>query len=364
MSLLYKPDWEQTMENYKAWWAREDFGRCAIAVTGRKAGTEGIEPPTAPNDPDKLYLDFDYLHEKNEYQLSTTYFGGEAIPQWSNGQKGGLGIAGILGVPLERRRETTWTRPILTKEFLSEHDYRDIKVDFEGERWKLTESMHRFAVEDSKGKAIPFTYAIGHTGDTLAGLRSTNKLLYDVVDEPETVREFELYLIENVWKPVFDRIFDIVKDASFGGCTNWMGIWGPGKCFAPSNDFTYMISTEMYRDIFLDGLKKHLDMLDYKIYHVDGIGAFKHVDMLCELDNLQGLQILPGDGKPSPLHYMDVLKKVQAAGKNLHIGIRPEEVKTALENLSSKGLYINTWARTEEEAKELIKLCERESRFY
>jgi hypothetical protein len=35
-----------------------------------------------------------------------------------------------------------------------------------------------------------------------------------------------------------------------------------------------------------------------------------------------------------------------------------------LENLSSKGLFIRTWVDTEEEAKELIKLCEKESRYY
>lgn len=33
MELLFKPDWEQTKERFSAWWAHEDFGRCAIAVT-------------------------------------------------------------------------------------------------------------------------------------------------------------------------------------------------------------------------------------------------------------------------------------------------------------------------------------------
>ena len=60
---------------------------------------------------------------------------------------------------------------------------------------------------------------------------------------------------------------------------------------------------------------------------------------------------------------MDTLKKVQAAGKCLHISIPPREVKDALENLSSRGLYIETWCDTEEEARSLIRLCERESRY-
>ena len=80
MSLLYKPDWEQAMENYKAWWAQEDFGRCAISITGRKAGTEHIKPPKLPDKIEDRWLDYDYLHAKNEYQMQTTYYGGEAFP--------------------------------------------------------------------------------------------------------------------------------------------------------------------------------------------------------------------------------------------------------------------------------------------
>ena len=106
-------------------------------------------------------------------------------------------------------------------------------------------------------------------------------------------------------------------------------------------------------------------MIDYSLYHVDGVEAFRHVDLLCELDRLNGLQILPGAGKPSPLYYMDVLKKVQDHGKNLHIRFPAKELPEALENLSSKGLFIwITDCHSEEEADALIKYCEKNSRFY
>jgi len=64
------------------------------------------------------------------------------------------------------------------------------------------------------------------------------------------------------------------------------------------------------------------------------------------------------------LYYMDILKKVQAAGKGLHISIAPEEVAYALDNLSSKGLFINTWCETVEEGYDLLKLTEKYSKFY
>jgi len=41
-------------------------------------------------------------------------------------------------------------------------------------------------------------------------------------------------------------------------------------------------------------------------------------------------------------------------GKNLHISMEPEEVRTALDELSSKGLYISTWCKTEEDAGDLL----------
>lgn len=83
-----------------------------------------------------------------------------------------------------------------------------------------------------------------------------------------------------------------------------------------------------------------------------------HVDALCELPQLHALQILPGAGKPSALHYMDVLKKVQAAGKGLQMYLSPEEVKPALEQLSARGLLITTHTNTEAEARQLLKDAE------
>jgi hypothetical protein len=111
----------------------------------------------------------------------------------------------------------------------------------------------------------------------------------------------------------------------------------------------------MFSSIFLPAIERQTRFLDNCVYHVDGIGNFLHVPALCELPSLQALQILPGAGKPSPLHYMDTLKYVQNAGKNLHISIPPAEVETALRELSSKGLFIQTWCSSETEARELLK---------
>ena len=50
---------------------------------------------------------------------------------------------------------------------------------------------------------------------------------------------------------------------------------------------------------------------------------------------------------------------MQRAGKNLQLYLAPEEVRPALEQLSARGLFILTWARTEAEARTLLQNAER-----
>jgi len=213
--------------------------------------------------------------------------------------------------------------------------------------------MLGFSVEQGRGKFIPTVGALGGCGDTLAGLRGNLALLTDLVDCPDYVREFDQYLMRQ-WIGVYEGFYRITHEAAQGS-TCWFPLWSPGKFYASQNDFAYMISPRMFREIFLPSIEMQTNFLDHAVYHVDGVGNFVHVDALLELPRLQALQILPGAGKPSPLHYMDVLKKVQAAQKNLHITIPPNEVEKALDELSVRGLFIHTYCDSEEQARLLIR---------
>ena len=202
---------------------------------------------------------------------------------------------------------------------------------------------------------LPGLLPVGGCGDTLADIRGTQRLLLDVMDCPQYVREFEKHLM-GLWMDVFDCHYGIIGQEG-QGAVDWMGIWAPGRYFTAANDFSYMISPAMYRDIFLPALEMQVKHLDYCLYHVDGTGAFGHVDTLCGIPGLQAIQISPG--VTSPLDHMDILRRVQSAGKNLHISLPPEQVEPALEALSSRGLFINTWCGSEEEARQLLNNAEK-----
>lgn len=115
----------------------------------------------------------------------------------------------------------------------------------------------------------------------------------------------------------------------------------------------------MFCDLFVPALKMQCEFLDHVVYHCDGVEAFKHIPAICDISGIHAIQVLPGTGKPSPLFYMDTLKYVQHRGKNLHISIGAGEVEETLRNLSPKGLFIETWCASEEEAKDLLKKVER-----
>ncbi len=358
--LLYKPDWEKTKENYKAWWEHEYFGRCAISVTAPKNQGQKEVPPRLPLNTEDRWLDFEYLAALNDHRMKNTFFGGEAVPDWNPGHPGCDTHPAYLGAQVILDENTGWIGPVIEEGELTDHDYTKLVID-EGNRWwKFGREIRILAVRESCGKSIPSNMAFGGCADTLACLRTSNKLLYDVIDCPGYVREFDQYLMKQ-WIEIYENSYGITNEAAEGS-TCWFNLWSPGRFYSSHCDFAYMISPDMFIDIFLPSIEMQTNYLDHTIHHLDGEGNFRHLDALLELPRLQAFQIAPGAGKPSALHYLDILKKVQAKGKNLDISLDACEVETALDLLSARGLHIYTECDSEEEARELLRCCEKWSK--
>lgn len=357
MNLLYKDDWEATKERFCAWWAGEYFGRCALAVTAPRDDAPDEPPPTPPENPVERWTDLDYITALNDWKMRRTYYGAEAFPCWNGGYPGHTSIPAFLGCPVTLDDRTGWMEPILLDE---DWDVRALEVDRVGAWWRFTLDLLHTAAEAGRGKSIPSIGAFGGCGDTLASLRGTIPLLYDVSDCPERVRDAEMYLMD-MWIDVYNEFYRIVGDSAQGS-TCWFPLWAPGRFYATQNDFSYMISTKTFTEMFFPALQKQIEFLDYTVYHCDGVEAFRHIPALCELPGMQAVQVLPGAGKPSPLHYMGDLKTVQALGKNLHITVAANDVQEALAHLSARGLFISTACDSESEARELIRNVEKWSR--
>lgn len=351
MSLLYKPDWTETQTRLLNWWAGEAMDRCAMSITAPKQSVPDTPAPEIPGTPLQYWTDLDLAAARNRYAMERTAYLGEALPIWTVGYPGHTAIPAFLGCPTELAYDTGWWEPILHDEDLD--GVFDLRINPQHPWWTFALNALRRAVQESRDACLPSTGAFGGCGDTLAALRGSEQLLVDVIERPDQVRAAEDYLM-SMWFEVYDAFYAITHEAAEGS-VGWFPLWSPGRFYAAQNDFSYMISPKQFDAIFLPVIDRQTRFLDHTIYHVDGIGAFAHVPALCSLPHLQALQILPGAGKPSPLHYMEVLQAVQRAGKNLHITIPACEVEMALTHLSSRGLFIETWCATEDEAQELLR---------
>jgi hypothetical protein len=353
MELLYKPDWEQTKERYRAWWAHEYFGRCAFSVTAPRQDAAIRPAPPDPTTVEQRWYDLDHIADCMEYHLGRTYFGGEALPVWNGGYPGHTSLPVFMGCRCELDWTTGWVYPRLTS---AQIECAALRVDEGCREYRFALELLRRGVREAEGRCLVSVGAFGGCGDTLASLRSTGQLLYDCLDRPEQVRAAERFCMD-AFITYYETVCRLTRQANEGSVC-WFGMWAPGRHYCAHNDFSYMISPRMFRELFLDSIERQTRYLEYTVYHVDGICAFAHVPALCELPRLQAIQILPGAGKPSPLHYLDVLRQVQAAGKNLHITIPPEEVRPALELLSARGLHIQTWCESEPAARALLRDAE------
>jgi len=136
-----------------------------------------------------------------------------------------------------------------------------------------------------------------------------------------------------------------------------MQTWAPGPHYQMSCDFSAILSPEMFRRFILPELDGYMSVNEYSVYHWDGPDALKHLDALLGLPALRAIQWTPGAGQPrtSSPRWMPYLKRVQAAGKCLILPCaEPDEVKALLTELSSRGLFISTYAASEDDARALL----------
>lgn len=138
-----------------------------------------------------------------------------------------------------------------------------------------------------------------------------------------------------------------------------MGIYHPQGWYVTSCDFMGMISEEMYDEFVEPELREEIRFLKHSIFHLDGPGALRHLDRLLRIPDLDGIQWVYGAGQPTAAHWIPVLKKIQEAGKRIHIDIVPSDLPALLEEIKPEGVLYRVNCSSVEEAEAVLKLAER-----
>lgn len=351
--MLYKEDWDKAKERLDALWKNEIVDRCCVSVIAPKKGSNYISDPV-PDDEEELFkynTDGEWILERHLKKFENTFYGGEGFPcVWSN-----FGTAGhakyFKGSKYKFTKSTVWYEPVI-------RDWEKFKLEYDPniDILNLEKKTMKFLSEQGKGKF--FVTMPDNCGilDALAHLRGTDDLLFDLLDEPENVKNATA-MIQDALKQSSDELFDIIRENNDNGSTHgWMYTWSKGKHLQLQVDFSVMISPEMYEEFALPELEGMANWLDNSVYHLDGQEQIRHLDMILSVKKLNMIQWTPVAGQPDTSEFIPVLRKIQQAGKGLVLVPKKQEIEKLLNGLSSKGLQlIINDAESEDEAKEIIK---------
>lgn len=348
MDTIYKDDWDRARQHLEAFWAHDALGRAAVGVTAPR--DEPIPGPPAPPAPENLiarWTDGEYRLAAAERGFRETYLGGEALPSfWVN-----LG-PGILATYLGS--EPTFAETTVWFNELPDLDWgRPPAFEASSRWWEVTKGLTRAAVEMFGDRALVGITDLGGGSDVLASLRGTDNLLVDLALSPEHVPHWMDVLADH-WIRAYEELYEIAA-GPFGGSIQWLGLWGPGRMYNIQSDFCCMVSPRMFDRFIAPELEKLCRFLDNSLYHLDGPGALQHLDRLLAIPELDGIQWTPGAGQAPSVGWLPMLRKVQAAGKCLHIHDSIENAETILRALKPEGVFLQTSAPSQEAAEGLLQ---------
>jgi hypothetical protein len=349
MPIEHIPDWERRIARQDAFWDRAVIDRPVVHMTLPKPRSEYPWPREKAYARERdRWMDTERLVESALACAINTEFLGDALPTaWPN-----LGpelFSAFFGMEMDYTAETSWGIPNL-KDW-SQAD--QLVLSKENFYWKKLLEVTDALLAAGRGK-----YYVGLTdfhpgGDAIAAFRDPMQLNLDILTNLEDIKR----LLKRVNAAFFD-VFDFCHDrlaAAGQAITSWPGIVSSRKWYVPSNDFSCMISKEVFDDLFLSGIAEECRRLESSIYHLDGPGALRHLDSLLEIKELSAIQWVYGAAGGVASDWLHVYRKCQAAGKGIQLHIGLYELECIVSNLRPEGVWMGVAVRDRAQAEAVIK---------
>ncbi len=309
-----KSKWDRIRSNYGKWWKGE-LERPLISLTINDAKPEIGTPELDYRGFTSFYelsIPADKIVEAWDYELSKKEYLGDAFPAiWPNF---GPGVAAaFLGADLFNGDNTVWFHP------KKELEIKDIEFKYDPSNiWlKRIKDICVAGIKKWQGNVQIGMTDLGGNLDILSTFRPSEKLLFDLYDSPNEIKRLTLDA-HNLWWRFFNEINSVLKPVN-PGYTSWTPIFSETPSYMLQCDFSYMISPEMFDEFVRPELADSSRKLDNPFYHLDGIGELPHLDSLLKIDNLKGIQWVPGDGKPQHDSWPEVFRKIRDAGKLMQV---------------------------------------------
>lgn len=336
-SKLWKENWEETRTHFVDWWNRDGFLVASWDAYLRDEPCEKVRDPGPFESLEQLYTDAEWRSAKTRWDLSRMAAPLDVLP-CASADLGPGSLGTFLGSEPEFAEDTVWYRPFI----VDPETHPPLRFDPESRWWKVHEAILRAHVEASRGHYFVGCPDLIENLDTLAALRDSEKMLFDLIERPAWVKE-KLAEINQAFFEAYDRIYEIIRCDDGGAVFSPFCLWAPGKVAKVQCDAAAMISPAMFDEFVVPALREQCEWLDYSMFHLDGTQAIVHLDSLLSIDALDAIEWTPQAGRAgggSPEWY-DLYRRITEAGKSIQaVSVAPGEVIPLLDAVGADGLYM------------------------
>jgi len=342
--------WQKIEADYTSWWNGElDRPIIQFVVGGRDSGRP---EPSIPYHSFTAFYDMsisaDAVVDRWDYELSSRKYLGDAFPyEWLNFGPGV--IAAFLGAKLECGADTVWYHPEDEKD-ISQIDWQ---FNPDNDWYRRVIDICEAANRRWEGSVQIGTTDLGGNLDILSTFRPSEKLLFDLYDNPEDVKRLT-WRAHELWWQYFEEINKVLRPTN-PGYTSWCPMFSSVPFYILQCDFSYMIGPDMFDEFAKPELEASCKRLGNAFYHLDGPGELPHLDSLLAIPELKGIQWVPGAGAPDYKHWPEVYRKIRDAGKMIQVYGEPDVIDALAEQLgSAKGIMFMGYAKNEQEALDCL----------
>ncbi len=353
VSLSTKPDYAQCMERIEAWFHQAVLDRPPVRFYKHNAQFEAGEPL----DQSRWYslrerwFDTDYQIESFEQSIAGKVFPAETFPVFVPNLGPGVYSAFYAG-DIKFDEVTSWYHAVLD----NPDDHSVLASDpFQNIFFRKIEEMTRAALARCGDR-----YWVGYTDfhpslDCMAAWRGVDGLCMDIAMKEENLQTL-LKLSVRDFHRIFDHFDSMLKAAGQPSVT-WMNIPCTGKFHIPSCDFSTMISAAHFEEFSFPQLRRELQGMDRCVYHVDGKGVARHLDVILAQPEIQAIQWVQGMGADWPIiQWIPLLKRAIAAGKSVLVDVPMEELDEFISQMPREGVFLCLGVMEGQEAETLKRV--------
>ena len=335
--LTLKPDFPTTAARFEAWWQCEMVDRPPVTLH-IKPDRPADEPRADHASLEERWLDVEYQVDGIIAHLERRDYVGDAFPSLMP-NVGPEVTSTLLGADLKFGQTTSWSQPIV-HEPEQWAEIAERPTDFDNRYWRAIEEMTRLALDKCNGRYIVAIADLHGNYDILGGLREPEMLCLDLMDRPELV-DAAAKRASEVMREAFARNYATIADAGMGS-TTWFPLYHTGPAYVPSCDFWCMLGDEHAREFVLPRIVEEIQPLERSIFHLDGPQALRHLDLLLELEDLDAIQWVYGAGNGPAARWMDVYRRIQAAGKAMEVLAEDaEDALAVLDAIGPDGVWLH-----------------------